>query len=56
MIHVDDITALLPKAENIDSLFNNLSKTIDIKDLGDINTFLDIKISRDRVNKSISLH
>ena len=56
MVYVDDITALSLKTEIIDSLFNNLSKTIKIKDLGNISTFLGIEISRDRTNKSISLH
>ena len=55
-MYVDDIIALSPKAENIDSLYDNLSKTINIKDLGPINKFLGIEISRDRANKSISLH
>ena len=56
MSHVDDITVLSPKIEDIDSLFKNLSKTIDIKDLGDIKHFLGIKVSRDRANKLISLY
>ena len=56
MVYVDDITALSPKNEDIDFLFNNLSKTINIQDLGSISTFLGIEISRDRTNKLISLH
>ena len=56
MTHVDDITVLSSKNEDINSLFKNLLKTIDIKDLGDIKHFLGIKISRDRANKLISLH
>ena len=56
IVYVDDIIALSPENKTIDSLYNNLSKTINIKDLGNISTFLGIEISRDRVNKSISLH
>ena len=56
MAHVDDIIVLSPKIEDINSLFKNLSKTIDIKNLGDIKHFLGIKVSRDKANKSISLY
>ena len=56
MAYVDDITVLSPKTEDINSLFKNLSKTVDIKNLGDIKYFLGIEVSRDRANKSISLH
>jgi len=55
-MYVDDITVLSSKTEDIDSLFKNLLKTINIKDLRDIKYFLGIKISRDRANKLISLH
>ena len=56
MVYVDDIIVLSPKTENINSLFKNLSKIIDIKDLEDIKYFLGIEVSRERANKSISLH
>ena len=56
IVYVDDIIALSPKAEKIDSLYNNLSKTINIKDLGPISKFLGIEIFRDKANKTISLY
>ena len=55
-MYVDDIIALSPKVENINSLYNNLLKTINIKDLRPISKFLDIKISKDKANKIISLY
>ena len=56
MTYVDDIIALSPKIESIDALFNNLSKSIDIRNIGPIKTFLGIEITRDRPNRKISLH
>ena len=53
---IDDTIALSPKTEKIDILRNSLSKTIKIKDLGDIKTFLGIEVSRDRANRTISLY
>ena len=55
-MYVDDIIALSPKMENIDTLFKELSKTIDIKDMGPIRNFLGIEISRDRKRRAIGYH
>jgi hypothetical protein len=51
--YVDDILAISEKLSTINNAYQSLSKTLEIKDLGDANTFLGIKIVRDRLKGSI---
>ena len=44
-----------PKTTTIESLYGQLAQEVDLKDLGDIDEFLGIKITRNRQARSISL-
>ena len=46
--YIDDIIVLSPEIDKIKGLFQQLAKSIEIKDLGDIDEFLGIQITRDR--------
>jgi hypothetical protein len=52
--YVDDIIVISNIRSKIDILYENLRKKIEIKDLGNIDEFLGIKIQRNRQNKAIS--
>jgi len=54
--YVDDIIAIAPKIAIINDLFDYLSKKVDIRDLGEISTFLGIEFLRNRQNRSIFMH
>ena len=53
--YVDDLIIISPEIAKIDYIYGQLAQKIDLKDLGDIDEFLGIKITRDRKNKTISL-
>jgi hypothetical protein len=55
MAYVDDLIVLSPKNDKIKSLYNQLAQSIELKDLGNIDEFLGIKIQRNREKRTISL-
>lgn len=56
MAHVDDIIILSPKKERIEQVLDALNKDIEVKDLGQAETFLGIEIKRDKAAKTLQLH
>jgi Reverse transcriptase (RNA-dependent DNA polymerase) len=54
-LYVDDILILSKKMEAITSLKSALSTEFKMTDVGDVNTILNIKISRDRKNGTLSM-
>lgn len=56
LCHVDDILALSPSNDRIQEVYQALSQTIGLKDLGEAKTFLGLEIERNRPSKVISLH
>ena len=55
MIYVDDILVISNTLESCQELKSNLSKILEITDLGDASQFLGMEISRDRKNKKLWL-
>ena len=53
--HVDDMLIFGPKLEDISTLKVNLSKHIEVSDLGEVKYYLGIEVTRDRRNKTIQL-
>ena len=53
--YIDDLIVISPKTTTIESLYGQLAQEVDLKDLGDIDEFLGIKITRNRQARSISL-
>jgi hypothetical protein len=51
--YVDDIIAISNSKETVKKAYEALSQHLVVKDLGPINTFLGIKVTRDRPNRSI---
>ena len=54
--YIDDFIIISPKLSSIQSLYDQLAQRVELKDLGDIDEFLGIKITRNRQNKAISLN
>ena len=54
--YIDDIIVITLKIEDISELFNKLAKSIDLKNIGEINEFLGIEITRNRQKRTISLN
>ena len=55
MAYIDDLIVLSPKNDKIKSLYDQLTQSIKLKDLGNIDEFLGIKVQRDREKRTISL-
>ena len=53
--HIDDLLVFSKNKESIITLKKELSKKVDITDLGPTSYYLGIEIKRDRVNKTITL-
>lgn len=53
--YIDDIIVISSEKPKIRALFKDLSRSIELKDLGDIDEFLGIKITRNRPKRTISL-
>ena len=53
--YVDDILVMATSQTQINEVRQSLGKDLEIKDLGAVNTFLGIKITRNRVKRSITL-
>ena len=51
---MDDLIITLPKLELIRELYKSLSKTLKVKDLGNIEVFLGIHLIRNRKKRTIS--
>src|ERR1700743_2931993 len=54
--YIDDLIILAPKEQHIQSIYDQLARSIEIKDLGDIDEFLGVEITRNRQKRTISLH
>ncbi|EME40573.1 hypothetical protein DOTSEDRAFT_136507, partial [Dothistroma septosporum NZE10] len=52
---VDDILIFGPKQGLVRELKDNLLKVLELSDLGNVNYYLGIKVSRDRQNKTITI-
>ena len=55
MTYIDNLIVISPKMAKINILFGQLIKSIEIKNLGNIDEFLDIKITRNRSKRTLSL-
>ena len=53
--YVDDILVMATNQSQIDEVYRSLGKNLEIKNLGMVDTFLGIKVIRDRVRRSITL-
>ena len=53
--YIDDFIVLSLKNDKIKSLYDQLAQSIKLKDLGNIDEFLGIKIIRNREKRTISL-
>ena len=53
---MDDIIVLSPKKERIRQVLDALNRDIEVKDLGEAQTFLGMEIKRDRAAKTLELH
>ena len=54
--HVDDFIVLSPQNERIIQVFRALNRDIEVKDLGESETFLGMEIRRDREARTLELH
>ena len=53
IVYVDDILAMSNRKDTVKRAYETLSQDLTVKDLGPINQFLGIRVTRDRLNKSI---
>ena len=53
LAHIDNIIVLSPKKERIGQVLDSLNKDIEVKDLGEAETFLGMEIKRDRIAKTL---